>query len=98
MKGGGIFCDNSSPMIIDCRITGNQTQIGGSGIFCQNGSSPIVKNCIITGNRSSGSGGGGFCADRSSPTITGCTISDNQAQSGGGIFCYDFLTFINFLL
>ena len=89
VKGGGIFCDNSSPMIIDCRITGNQTQIGGSGIFCQNGSSPIVKNCIITGNRSSGSGGGVFCADRSSPTITGCTISDNQAQSGGGIFCYD---------
>ena len=89
MKGGGIFCDNSSPLIISCRIIDNMTQIGGSGIFCQNGSSPIVKNCIVTGNQSTGSGGGIFCANGSSPIITGCTISDNRAQSGGGIFCYD---------
>ena len=89
VKGGGIFCDNSSPLIISCRITGNTTQMGGSGIFCQNGSSPIVKNCVITGNQSSGSGGGVFCSNGSSPIITGCTISNNRAQSGGGIFCYD---------
>ena len=88
-KGDGIFCDNSSPLIINCRVIENTSQMGGGGIFCQNGASPTIKNCVITGNQSSGSGGGVFCANGSSPMITGCTISDNRAQSGGGIFCYD---------
>ena len=32
--GGGIYCENSSPAITNCTITGNATKRDGGGIFC----------------------------------------------------------------
>jgi predicted outer membrane repeat protein len=96
--GGGIYCDGSSPKIINCTITNNKavaqgTDDGyGGGVCCYNGSNPTIENCTITSNTASAQsgefayGGGIFC-DNSSPKITNCTITGNSAAgspSGGG--------------
>lgn len=85
--GAGIFCDSSSPTIMNCLLSKNTaTSTGiGAGICCANGSDAIITDCIITSNYAEASGGGMFFSD-SSPTITGCTIQNNFAAWGGGIF------------
>ncbi|MEW5800562.1 MAG: right-handed parallel beta-helix repeat-containing protein [bacterium] len=82
VAGGGIYCENSSPRITNCTISGNSTSYGGAGIFCEK-SSPSIENCVVYGNSGGWGGSGIFCSDSSSPTITNCTISGND----GGISC-----------
>jgi len=84
-NGGGIYCDNSSPTITNCTISGNSAVSEGGGIYCTE-SSPTITNCTISGN-SADRGGGIYCYGYSSPTITNCTINDNSAWDGGGIHC-----------
>jgi len=77
-RKSGIYCDDSSPTITKCIITGNT----GSGISCVD-SSPTITKCTITGNR--GKSSGGIYSSRSNPTIEDCKITDNAAvwYSGG---------------
>jgi hypothetical protein len=102
--GGAIYCNSSSPKIINCTITNNEATAQGTddgyggGICCYNHSNPTIENCTITSNtasaQSGGSayGGGIFC-DSSSPKITKCTITGNSATGdlggGGGIHCFN---------
>ena len=94
--GGGVLCENSSPSILNCTISGNTviSELGiprGGGINCE-GSNPRIINCIISYNSAvDGSGGGISCTINSNPIIYGCTISGNSAgdnDGGGGIDCY----------
>ena len=93
-NGGGIFCQDASPIISGCIIRGNDAcNYSGGGIYCVD-SSPLITNCIISGNRAGNCfvcvnncyGGGIYCVD-SSPLITNCNISGNSAtREGGGIY------------
>ena len=87
--GGAINCQNSSPVITACTISGNSAVYGG-GILCLE-SSPSISNCTINVNTAVSIGGGIFCSD-SSPVITDCTISGNTAaeDDGGGICIYGY--------
>jgi len=89
--GGGIFCESSSPSIIDCRIRRCSAQLGGAiGAI---GSNPeiidcTIENCEAVGNDSYGAGIGLTRGSRS--TIIDCTIRNNSASSsslGAGFFC-----------
>ncbi len=93
-SGGGICCDwDSSPEIINNRITGNRAGNYGGGIYCTRNSSPHISNNDISGN--SASWGGGIACDSASPTISNNTIDGNSALAdfdqsyGGGIHCRD---------
>ncbi len=99
-SGGGIYCSDSSPSLMDITITGNSAfgqayafSFGG-GIFCEN-SSPSLVNVTITENSSLGTvmsfgiGGGIYCDYNSSPSIVNVIVSGNYADSGGGIYCED---------
>jgi len=79
--GGGIRCDESSPMISDCTITGSWAYFG-AGIGCEGGS-PIITECTITGNHAV-NGGGGMSMWESNPIISNCTFSDNSVDAKGG--------------
>jgi parallel beta-helix repeat protein len=85
--GGGIYLNNSSPVISDCIITNNQAVIDGGGIYCDNDSNPLIQNCTISGNRAAGRDGGGIYCYDSSPLIKNCLIAGNTAaRDGGGIY------------
>ena len=53
LRGGGVFCESSSPLLRNLRIVANSAQAGG-GFAGRLGASPLLENCVITGESSSG--------------------------------------------
>jgi len=87
-KGGGIYCNYSSPKIIGCTISANTSiRWDGGGVYCRNRSSPMITNCTIAHNSAQYGGGIKFVSN-SNATISNCTISGNSAEWGGGINCF----------
>jgi hypothetical protein len=85
-----IWCDDSSPTITNCNISGNwATEVGG--IFIGNYCSPRIINCNITGN--SGGLDGGI-SSWGEPMIINCNIIANVSRggSGGGMWCHNSST------
>lgn len=76
IKPDTIRCYDSSPTIINCKIT-------DGGIYCIYKSSPIISNCVI----SSHSGDYAIsCYNDCSPIISNCTIGDKlNLEPGSGI-------------
>lgn len=92
-SGGGIFCENASPVIQNCGILQNQVPLNGGGIFIRGGS-PQVISCTVaengnTTNTYSRIGpffGGGICIEAATVTLSDSMIIANQAnKSGGGV-------------
>ncbi|MHC4315943.1 MAG: choice-of-anchor Q domain-containing protein [Planctomycetota bacterium] len=82
-SGGGIYCDESDPLIKNCIITGNAAIMGG-GIRCDSSSS-IITNCVISGNFADIEGGGIACYV-SGVSVNNCIITGNQASMGAATF------------
>ncbi len=85
--GGGIYCDNSNPIITYCSIRENASDGAGGGIYCTGGSNPLISHSAVFGNNAVLDGGGIHCWDEANPTINHCTIFGNSGTFGGGIFC-----------
>ncbi len=90
-SGGGIYCYNSSPAIINCTISYNWADGAGGGISCKNSNAFIIdcsiyeNDCWADDDRILQHGGGIYCYN-SSPLIYHCNIEWNDAAwSGGGI-------------
>lgn len=89
--GGGIYLDNSTPIIAgNNNISENEAQWGG-GIFMVSSSPVISKSSIIANNATGNSGsGGGIYMYNSSPHISNNIVNENTAVNcGGGIFIGD---------
>ena len=96
--GGGIFCEFSSPSIIDCVIRQCSAELGG-GIGVVNGQ-PVIINCTVDQCRAggqvspqSGGRGAGIGLMRGSiAEMIDCTVSRNVASNnnslGGGLYCW----------
>jgi hypothetical protein len=95
--GGGIYCEFSSPSIVDCIIDNCATEMGG-GIGVVNGS-PTIIDCVIKNCRAGGLGqvesggrGAGIGLIRGSDaTILYTQINNNSAyynSRGAGIYCW----------
>jgi hypothetical protein len=89
--GGGISCENSSPVIVNNRIQENCFGIG-AGIYCLSSSPRIAWNLLL-GNQASSRGGGIDCED-SSPVISNNRFIANITRSpltgpalGGAAIC-----------
>lgn len=82
-SGGGIYCYNSSPKIINNIIYGNSPNRSAGGIECWLSSHPTISNNIIKEN-STVYGGGIEISWSSNPKITNNTISENTAYTNGG--------------
>jgi len=86
--GGGIFCENSSPSIIDCVIKQCSAELGG-GIGSVGGS-PLIFDCTIEQCRAGGFGAGIGLIRDSDARIVNCTINRNTGSDnsvGGGVYC-----------
>ncbi len=72
--GGGIYCDRSDPVFLNCTVTNNSSveNSRGSGIYCDE-SNPVLIDCTISGNGPYE----GFACAYSDPVLQNCTISDN---------------------
>lgn len=95
--GGGIYCEFSSPSIIDCVIKQCSTELGG-GIGSVGGA-PAIIDCTIEncsagglGPAESGGYGAGIGLIRGSDAkIVNCTINRNTGyynSQGAGIYCW----------
>lgn len=93
--GGGIYCEYSSPTIVDCVIRDCSTEIGG-GIGCVGGEPAIVdclvENCTAGGfvfAESGGRGGGIGLIRGANAEISNCIIRNNTVYHwgmGAGIY------------
>jgi parallel beta-helix repeat protein len=100
--GGGIYCEFSSPIIVDCVIKRCATELGG-GIGVVNGS-PTIIDCVIEDCRAGGVGpaesggrGGGIGLIRgSNATILYSKIQGNSGyynSLGAGVYCWQSSAF-----
>ncbi len=98
--GGGVLCQQSSPLIRCCLIELNEGDncywpMGSGGIHCEN-SQAVIEYCILNGNKG-GFGGGLFCGENSDMILTNSIVTGNRADgftagaslcqmaSGGGV-------------
>jgi len=93
-SGGGIYNESSSPQFANLKITGNDANLFGGGIYTNDASSDIAisKSTISSNNVSSGSGGGVYNASNKM-TLSEVDILNNTATlatytygQGGGIY------------
>jgi len=102
---GTILCSGSSPQIVNCTLSGNQSYRGRWNVICENGSEARIINCTIVENTVGGivcrhsspaiincaikENGGGISCGGSRAVIMNCIISENSGYYGGGISCWD---------
>ncbi|UCG56886.1 MAG: right-handed parallel beta-helix repeat-containing protein [Phycisphaerales bacterium] len=102
--GGGIYCEYSSPTIINCVVKDCGAEVGG-GIGCV-GSAPTIVDCAVEGctaggfgsSRSGGRGGGIGLIRDCNAKISNCIIRGNSGyynSHGGGIYCRQSSAVIN---
>ncbi len=97
LRGGGIYCKNASPTIINCIVggvweAGNKAGDAGGGIACED-SNAVIINCTVSHNDCGTQtpyyffrDGGGIHCDGGSLRIYNSTIEWNTTiDSGGGI-------------
>ena len=82
-NGGGIYIDDASPTIDNCRIEDNTAQYNGGGLYISGESSPLLISSTVQNNWSNGSGGGVYCYN-STPTLSRSIITQNESQLNGG--------------
>lgn len=98
-RGGGLYLDNSSPVIANCIFTANHTAPtaadGKGGAMYLLNSGPTIMQCLFASNSAKGTAsgaGGAIYLDNSSPTIRNCTFTMNEvgggsaANNGGALF------------
>ena len=83
VRGGAIYCSNTSPTISNNQFFDNNAQYGGA-IHCDN-SRPLISDNHFSDNDAQG--GAIYCANGSSPTISGNTFTFNYGYNGGTIYC-----------
>jgi hypothetical protein len=81
--GGGIYSQNSNPLIERSQISGNWALAAG-GIHCYE-ADPEIRYCLISYNQSQ-TDAGGIGTSLAHPIITNCTVANNEtAFLGAGI-------------
>jgi hypothetical protein len=94
--GGGIYCRDSRPRIINCNIVWNVCKGSGGGIALQNCPNSLISNCFVADNDAwvnddrFDQHGGGIYIRGGNPKIQFGQITGNRARwSGGGITVQD---------
>jgi hypothetical protein len=80
-RGGAILIEDSSPLIEDCILAGNEALEGGA-LWCSG--SPSILGCVVRENVAK-SLGGGILLGRSNSWVRSCTIERNFSPFGSGI-------------
>ncbi len=81
VRGGGLWCIDAGPTVIDCTFIGNYAQHQG-GAMAGSGGRPTLTRCAFVSNKSKNTGGAISGGD--GLTLTGCTFENNSAGGEGG--------------
>ncbi len=81
--GGGVYCNNSSPIISHCRLVNNSVDNAGGGISGWANSYLTLNDCVISDNHA-GNSGGGLHADNSNLMTINSVFSNNTSGDNGG--------------
>lgn len=85
-SGAGVRSANSSPIIGNCKIVGNYSDIGGG--LSHGGSGNIsIHHCVFEGNISATQGGAINIFVGTNNVIANCYFKSNQSSGIGGIIC-----------
>ncbi len=82
-SGGGIYNFNSSPVLKDATISGNNAENGSGGGMFNSISSFVLSNVTVSGNTAN-TGGGIYNVNGGNPVITNAAITGNTASTFGG--------------
>jgi PKD repeat protein len=85
-KGGGIYIDNSNPVISYSTIRNNMARYSGGGIYLNNSNATLIGNTIINNHAGQYGGsayGGGLSIMYSNPVVTDNVISGNSVGIAG---------------
>jgi hypothetical protein len=92
-RGAGIYCRQSTALLVNCDISYNSDRgsVSGGGLYCGGfGAGVVLENCLIS-NNIAGAGGGIFAESFDRVLVTNCTIAGNRlsgseaSSSSGGI-------------
>ncbi|MCD4730030.1 MAG: right-handed parallel beta-helix repeat-containing protein, partial [Bacteroidales bacterium] len=84
-NGGGIYCNNSSELLINKSELSHNLAEKGGGIYCDSLSNPLISENILEYNQAIF--GGGIYGDSSNFQLEDCNIRYNTAtDKGGGIY------------
>jgi len=91
--GGGIYCYESSPTIINNIIIENRSEIGGGIVCCGENSMAEIRNCHIAENEASilniastGAGGGIACIYSNTKITNNVIVNNKCGINGGGVW------------
>jgi uncharacterized protein (TIGR02145 family) len=92
-SGGGLYIENSNPIITNLDITNNNGISSGGGIFIQYSSSVLTDINIISNTSAKGAG---ICSDNSQAIFENINVLNNISSiNGGGIDSYNSSDSIN---
>jgi hypothetical protein len=83
--GGGVYCVNSSPRILD-NVIRDCFADHGAGIICSYGDPEIVGNTIVNNDAFFSGGGIELLGGSASAVVSDNVIEANSGESGGGIY------------
>jgi hypothetical protein len=87
VKGGGVYCYDTSPQILENVIRWNWAEQSGGGVYDSLGS-PILTGNIVEENQAQMKDGGGFFSLYAAPTIEQNTFRYNiSGYRGAGVYC-----------
>ncbi len=83
-SGGGIYNNEGSPTLVNCRFLGNQATGGsGGGIYNLDQSDPTFVNVLFSGNSAGQYGGAMANNSGCDPHLVNVTLSGNSAGNSG---------------
>jgi len=85
--GGGMYNDQSDPIIRNCRFESNNAIVDGGGMY-NNDSDPVIEDCHFEFNEAQFSGGGIAISNDSYLTLTNCTFDLNYGFEGGALYVH----------
>jgi hypothetical protein len=79
-SGGGIYCEDASPLLQNCRIEGNSSALGGGAYFRRSRS--VIVECEFENNTADA--GGGVLVSDSGVVISRSSFRNNTAGDASG--------------
>lgn len=94
-KGGGVYCQDSSPVLESCLIAGNLAA-EGAGLHCEGSADPSLIGCTLADNEATTAGGGIFSSVDDVLDLQRSIVFGNCASAGDEAYLASSLASLSF--